>query len=253
MTAPEIARPLAPLALLASLALTGCSKMAIDGVVVDANGKPLAGAMISTVGTPCNARSGEDGKFSLECPPGSYQIIISAEGYTSEDLDYEATERKRYDLGKKVLIKIPDEKGLHLLQGGTYVQMTAGFLNRNLEKDGNLVHRSMCLDRERSQPNALAAGPHALFDYEHPGWRPFLLDADGCAYRDTKNEKMQWTVEYREKADYETREINNGKTIALMALKPGDYFIADWDKGFFTAVDLKEDRHSYTGYWIHVE
>ena len=130
--------------------------------------------------------------------------------------------------------------------------MKDGFLERVLDKDGPLTRRSMCLNPERGEPNELAAGTHAMFDYEHPGWRPFKLDADGCAYRDTKDADHKWTVNYREKAATETREVNRGKTIALIELKPGDYFIANWDKGFFNAVDLKTDRHSYSGHWIRV-
>lgn len=237
----------------ALLALTGCSKMAVDGTVVDAQGQPIEGAMVTAVGTPCTTTSGPEGAFSLECQPAEHKLIISAEGYTTEDLDVEATERKRYEIGKKVLIKIPDERGLHLLQDGAYTTMKGGYLERQLVKEGGLTHRAMCLNPDRGEPNELGSGVHALFDYEHPGWRPFKLDAEGCAYRDTKNEQHKWTVEYREKANYETREVNDGKTIVLLELPPGDYFIADWDKGFFNAVDLKEDRHSYTGAWLRVK
>jgi len=240
-------------AALAPLLLVGCSKMAVDGTVLDANGQPIAGAMVTAMGTPCTTQSQADGTFSLECQPAAHDLVISAEGYTTEDFSVEALERKRYDIGKKILIKIPDERGLHLLQDGSYTTMKAGFLERRLEKDGLLTHRAMCLNPERGEPNKLGSGVHAMFDFEHPGWRPFKLDPEGCAYRDTKDEKLKWTVEYREKAATETREVNQGKTIVLMELAPGDYFIADWDKGFFNAADTKADRHSYTGYWLRVE
>ena len=40
--------------------------------------------------------------------------------------------------------------------------------------------------------------------------------------------------------------------MALLTLETGDYFIANWDRGFFNAVDKKEDKHSYTGFWLQV-
>ena len=226
--------------------------MAVDGEVVDALGAPLPGARVTAVGTPCSARTDETGRFALECQPGTYRLVVSAEGYTTEEVDIEATERKRYDSGRHLLVKIPDERGLFLLRDGQYTAMEPGFVERTLVRDGKLTHRRMCLNAERGTPNTLPAGVHALFDYEHPGWRPFKLDADGCAYRDTKNEKHRWEVEYREKAPFETKQFNPGKEVALLTLETGDYFIANWDRGFFNAVDKKEDKHSYTGFWLQV-
>ena len=125
-------------------------------------------------------------------------------------------------------------------------------LTRTLEESRRVTNRKVCLDRERSEPNVVAAGTHALFDYEHPGWRPFRLDAEGCAYRDQKDAKHRWTVQYKDKPPYESKQYNTGKSVALMQLEPGDYFIADW-KGFFVGADEREQRHSYTGYWIQAK
>jgi hypothetical protein len=245
--------------------LTACGPMALDGAVIDADGKPIVGATVSampiaaeaadgaaTTGRLCHATSDDDGRYSVECPPGNYQVVVSAEGYTSEDLDVEAAERKRYDLGKQLLVKIPEEKGLFLKKGAAYEAMAPGHVIRTTEKDGKLTHRRFCVDPEGGGPNTLSTGLHALFDYEHPGWRPWIVDAEGCVYKDTKNEQHQWTVEYREKAAYETRQLNVGKEIALMQLPPGQYFIADW-KGFFQKSPDKERKEAYTGYWLVVE
>lgn len=249
---------------LLSLALAGCGPMALDGEVVDANGEPIAGAMVSampiaaeaaegaaTTGRVCQTQSDAAGKFTVECPPGNYQVVVSAEGYTSEDVDVDASERQRYDLGKQLLVKIPEEKGLFLKKGAAYEAMVPGHLVRTTEKDGKLTHRRFCLDTEGGGPNELAAGRHAFFDYEHPGWRPWRADEEGCVYRDTKNEKHRWTVEYKERAAYETHQFNPGKEIALMELPPGQYFIADW-KGFFQKSPDKEKKEAYTGYWLVV-
>jgi len=258
-----------PTALALLVPLTACGVMAIDGQVIDADGAPIAGATVSAMpattattdaagnvsvdgaGRLCQARSDAEGRFSLECLPNTYDVVVSAEGYTSEDLQVEAPERKRYDLGKQLLVKIPSDKGLFLKQGTAYVEMTPGHLQRTTEKRGAELHRRFCLDADAGGPTELTAGVHAFFDHEHPGWRPFRLDEDGCAHRDTKDAQHRWTVEYREKAAYQTRELNRGRTIALMELPAGDYFIADW-KGFFQKSTDKTTPDAYTGAWLRV-
>ncbi len=237
--------------LVLAVALGGCGKMAIDGEVVDATGKPIANAKVAAAGAPCFAQTDDKGRFALECQPGTHTVVISAEGYTSEEFKQEAPERERYDSGRHLLVQIPETHGLHLFADNAYREMAPGRLQRTLETKGKLTHRRVCLDREKSEANTLSAGTHAFFDFEHPGWRPFKLDAEGCAYRDTKNAAHQWSVEYREKAPYDVKAINEGKSIALMQLAPGDYFIADW-RGFFVGADEKEEKFSYTGHWLTV-
>jgi hypothetical protein len=233
------------------LGLAGCGSMSITGEVVDAAGAPVPGARVTAAGTPCHAQTDAAGRFSLPCQPGDHTVVIAAEGYTSVELQQAAPETQPYDTGKHLLVKIPDSKGLHLFSGTAYAAMKPGRLQRLLREQGRLTHRAVCLDPARSEPNELPAGAHQLFDYEHPGWRPFKLDAEGCAYRDTKNEKHQWSVEYREKAEVEVKALNEGKSIATLQLEPGDYFIADW-QGFFVGADEKEERFSYTGHWLRV-
>lgn len=230
----------------------GCSRMAIDGEVSDARGNPLPGATVAAIGSPCLTTVDATGKFALPCPPGDYTVVISVEGYTSVQVDVQAPERKRYDIGKQVLIKVPAEKGLFLFGSDAYEPMLPGFVARELTKDGSLTQRKFCLDAETSKPNEVKAGVASFFDYEHPGWRPFRLDEEGCAYRDTKNQNHQWKVVYREKAEYETHQVNEGKTIARIQLEPGQYFIADW-KGFFVPVEEHDENHVYTGNWLVVK
>ncbi len=232
-----------------TLLLGACGGMAIDGQVVDANGAAMADVSVTAFGHPCQTRTDAEGKFALECVPGEHRVVIGAEGYVPVEEDISAPERQRYEMGKKILIKIPEDKGIFLFRGGTYASLTDGRLSRRLEKSGKETLRAFCLDLEQSEPNELGAGVHNFFDHEHIGWRPFKLDEDGCAYRDRKNEKHQWTVEYREKAQFEEISLDRNKTIARIAFEPGDYFIADW-KGFFTAPE--GEKHTYTGHWIQV-
>ena len=236
----------------ALLVMTGCGKMAIDGEVIDAAGEPIPNAKVTAAGSTCFAESDATGKFALACQPGKQILVISAKGYTSEEFEFDAPENKRYQSGKHLLVKIPDARGLHLFQGSAYHQMKPGYLKREIKEERGVTERAMCLDTEKSEPNELSQGTHAMFDYEHePGWLPFRLDEEGCAYRDTKNDKQRWSVQYREKAKYQVKKINEGKSIALLDLKKGDYFIANW-KGFFVGADEKDNRYSYTGYWIKI-
>jgi hypothetical protein len=230
--------------------LAGCSKMAVDGEVVDASGQPIAGARISSIGTQCFAKTSAEGIFALPCTPGEHTLVIMAPGYTSEEVRLSAPDRERYDLGKTVLVLIPKGKGLFKFEDHAYVALTPGRLTRTLDREGGEVHRSFCLDRTKSTANSFAPGVHPFFDHEHLGWRPFKLDEDGCAYRDTKDSRHKWTVHQREKAPFEVKKINRGKRVALIKLARGQYFIADW-KGFFTPAE--GDKGSYTGAWITVE
>lgn len=232
------------------LVLIGCSKMAIDGEVVDATGQPIEGANVTAIGTTCTTKSGADGSFVLECLPGQYQISVAQEGYIAVELDFDAGERKRYDAGKQVLVQIPDSEGLFLFADNVYHPMKEGRLIRQLDNKDGKKYRAFCLDRSASEPNKMVKGVWPFFDHEHMGWRPFRLDAEGCAYRDVKNEKHQWSVEYREKPPYETHQLELGKTIARMELAPGEYFIADW-KGFF--VTAEGEKHTYSGHWLSVQ
>ncbi len=237
-------------ALLLALALTGCGQMAIDGELVDAGGKPLAGARVTAMGSTCATTSGDDGKFSLPCPTGTYDLLITKEGYIEVKEQLDATERERYNIGKKVMIAIPDSKGLFWFQDDVYQPLHPGFLTRDIQRTAEGKTRAYCLDQDASEANSLAAGVHAFFDNETDGWRPFRLDEAGCAYRDAQDERGRWTVSYKEKPDFEERTLEAGKKIAFIELTAGDYFIADWDNGFFTTAE--GDKKHYTGFWLTV-
>jgi len=232
--------------------LAGCGQMVIEGEVVDARGNAIVGANITSAGTLCTTYTKSGGTFRLECEPGTHTVVVSAAGFTSEEFTQAAPETQDYDSGRHMLVRVPEEQGLHLFVDNTYAQMKPGRLNRTMVEQGRIMHRSVCLDREHSEPNTIKAGAHTLFDYEHPGWRPFRLDDEGCAYRDRKDAKHRWTEVYKDKPPYDVKEVNDGKSIAQLQLSPGEYFIADW-KGFFVGADEREARHSYTGYWLHVE
>ena len=192
-----------------------------------------------------------EGRFELVCVPGTYDISIGAMGYISESVDaLDANERKRYDLGKRILIRIPEEKGLLLFDGEVYTPMVEGRLERRAGGSGMSAYKHYCLPAGGTTVNALRAGSQGFFDNESEGWRPWRLDAEGCAYRMSPKTRTQWGVDYQEKAEFQTRAVAPDKKLVVMNLEPGRYFIADWRKGFFTKAS--DEEGGYTGFYLEV-
>lgn len=229
--------------------LTACSRMAIDGQAVTVGGEPAAQARVSLIGSPCSTETDDQGRFSLTCQPGSYTLVITKQGYLEHKEEVEATENQRYDLGKKLMIAIPASEGLFLLQEARYLALDRSYLTRTIV-DGDARSRTWCVDRARSTPVTVAAGAHALFDNRAPGWKAFRLDSEGCAYRDRRDASGQWEVTYRERPESKEEQIEPGRTIVLMDLQEGEYFLADWEQGFFTPD--ANDKQRYTGYLLQV-
>ena len=232
-------------------ALAGCGSMAIDGQVVDGRGKPASGAMVSILGTRCTAIADADGTFAIPCDPGDYTIVITQAGYTTREVALQALESKRYDLGKQVLTQIPAEKGLFIYTSDAYAPLNPGRLKRQLAEGPEGTTRSYCLDRENSEVNTVSAGELTLFDNDAVGWRPFTLDAEGCAYRDIRGPTSQWKVVYKDKPESHEEEVGRSMRVSRITVVPGDYFIADWDKGFFTPAE--DEKFTYVGSWVHVD
>ena len=236
-----------------AIGVGGCGKMAIDGEVVDVTGAPLADAVVTAVGQRCQTRTDLEGKFSLVCLPGMFSIHIGYEGFIEHQIEaYDASERKRYDLGKTVMVKMPSKKGLLKFDGGEYRLMEPGLLRLIKEGAGTAMSKRWCLPENGTPATRLAAGNQAFFDNETLGWRPFVLDDEGCAYRMSPNSKTSWGVDYNEKANFVTRQLVQGKTVVVMELPRGEYFIADWEGGFFTRAKLGDEK-GFGGFYLKVE
>lgn len=230
-------------------ALSSCAQMAIDGQILTVSGEPAAQARVSLIGSPCTTTTEADGRFSLSCHPGSYSMVITKEGFVELKDQVEATEQKRYDLGEMLMIAIPGSAGLFLLQDHQYLALERSYLKRTIV-DGATRTRSWCLDRASSKAATVSAGVHAFFDNKAPEWRPFRLDAEGCAYRDRRDSSAIWEVTYRERPETKEELLQVGRKIMRMELSEGDYFLADWDQGFFTPD--ANDKKRYTGTWLQV-
>ena len=204
-------------------ALAGCGSMAIDGQVVDGRGKPASGAMVSILGTRCTAIADADGTFAIPCDPGDYTIVITQAGYTTREVALQALESKRYDLGKQVLTQIPAEKGLFIYTSDAYAPLNPGRLKRQLAEGPEGTTRSYCLDRENSEVNTVSAGELTLFDNDAVGWRPFTLDAEGCAYRDIRGPTSQWCSEPPRRAGLRRSTTRRSVRSPLRTESPGPW------------------------------
>jgi len=227
---------------------SGCADMAIGGQVTDAGGQPLEGVMVTAVGTICNDQTNAQGQFSLTCEPGSHTLVISKEGYLSGQFEVEAPIRQRYQTEPQSLVKIPGQKGLFLISENIYQPLQDARL-RKLETDGVTKTRAFCLDTARSQPDRLPGGVVSLFDNDAPSWKPFRLDAEGCAWRVARNASGHWVQEDLDKPSFEHHKLTEQMKITRLTLSSGDYFIADW-QGYFVAA--KDDKTSYTGHWLKI-
>jgi len=238
-------------------ALTGCGKMAVDGVVVDVTGAPIAGATVTLVGSQCQSVTDESGVFRVPCLPGEYLIHINADGFIEVKVEnFDASERKSYDIGKQMMVTLPTEEGLLLLNENSYTSLPKSLLVRTKGGAGLEQWKHYCLPEDREIPPEqiirLPEGNHAFFDNEAPGWRPWILDEDGCAYKMEPKTKSAWETTYGEKANFLKEQIEDGKSIVLMELPAGRYFVADWEGGFFTRGTIGEEK-GFIGHYIVVE
>jgi len=80
-------RRLAVLALFCSLlaASSTSANPILRGRIVDANGAPVAGAVLEIKGTKLRTTSDEDGAYQVELPPGSYTLGVKRIGYSAEE------------------------------------------------------------------------------------------------------------------------------------------------------------------------
>ena len=249
MRAPLLSLALAALSV---GALTACGKMAIDGEVVDAAGNPVVGARVGAVGSLCEAQTDDAGKFAFECTPGPYDLSITMPGYVGEAVPtVQATERKRYDVGRRLLVKVPEQEGLLVFDGQDYRALTPGRLERRAGGVGAKAFKHYCLSDKESPANPFGAGPQPFFDNRTDGkWRVYRLDEDGCAYRMSPKSDTQWGIDYAERLTPTTKTVEQGRDIVVMDLQPGRYFVADWEAGFF--VKLPGAGEGYSGYLLEV-
>jgi len=232
------------------IALTACSPARISGTVVDGTGQPISGVSVSIDGTAVSASTAENGQYALDFTPGDQVIKITHPRYFERIHTIHLSEQKPHTLKPTVLVKKPTEDGLFVLKMDSPIPLGVGSLTRDTQRQGPAKKRRFCLDKDKSKPNALSAGPARFADKNARPWRLFKLDGEGCAYRDARDSQGRWVVEYRERPDLVQQDSEDGIALHDVELDKGEYFIADW-AGFFVA--QPDDAARYTGRWIRVD
>ncbi len=276
--APRIRAPL--LGGLFGLLLGGCESPTARGRVTDEAGRPLAAVTVSAEG--CATTTDLEGAYTLRCPAGPHTLRFQREGSRSalQGVTIEAEVETAVDTA--VLLTIPAEPGLHWLAPEGWATVPEARLVRVERREGKDTHRAYCIDPSSGAPATVGPGRVTLFDQQHPGWRPFRLDADGCAWRDTRSAREQWSVDYRGRVPLlelddrsavrspaegtEATALSEaaagpnaggraaepkGRLVAL-DVEEGDYFFADW-RGFFVATPDSADPPTYSGAWLRVQ
>ncbi len=232
------------------LLLTACDPEQINGSVIDGSGQPIDGVSVSIEGTSFETTTNNNGSFSLDFTPGEKSITIHHPNFFDRVLTIDLTDSKSKTLKPTVLVKNPTEDGLFVLHNDALMSLGEGILMRDTQRLGPAKKRRFCLDKEKSKPNAVPAGSTRLADKNARPWRLFKLDGDGCAYRDAKDARGRWVVEYRERPTLGQQRRDDGIALHDVTLGKGEYFIADW-AGFFVPEPENEGR--YSGRWIRVE
>jgi len=238
--------------------LAGCGKMAIDGTVSDVSGEPIVGARVTLIGTQCQTVTDAEGRFELPCLPGVYTLTIGADSYLAQDIEqFDASERKRYDVGTRNLIKLPTDKGLLKFVDNAYEPLARGWIERRKGGSGTDQWKIYCLPEDEAERaeipvNTFAAGNQPFFDNDSGGWRAWKLDEEGCAYRMAPDTKSSWEMTYGEKPEMQEQRLEDGKSIVVLALEPGAYFVADWGTGFFKSA-TENERKAYWGHHLVVQ
>lgn len=132
-------------------------------------------------------------------------------------------------------IAVPTRPGLHVQTADAWRAVEDSVLRLHVaeEPDGSRT-RAWCLDPDRGHPVALPPGPRTFLDDGDARWRPFRLDPEGCAWRERRDADERWVVVWREGLAQSRDRLPDGRHRYELDLPAGDWFLADWDRGFFT-------------------
>jgi len=230
----------------------GCQGMSIVGTVTDVSGQPLEDARVTVVGQLCTAATDAQGRFDLSCSEGDHMVAIGQQGYISKEIEVQALERKVYDVGPQVLIKIPEGEGLFLFDGANYATMEPGLVERHLEGKNA---KSYYVVRDASPANKVKAGHVPIFAKRAEDWNVFKVDAEGCVRRLTFD-GAHWSVAYSEKPESTSKDVGTEQSIHILDLQPGEYFVAHWRGGNFVEVKDAEGPGGlkrYSGFLLVAE
>jgi hypothetical protein len=165
-------------------------------------------------------------------------------------LSAELEEGRTLHLPPVVLHQLPAEPGLFRRGPAGFVALDRAYLRR-VDDAGRVAQRSFCLEGVGARPVELPAAAVELLAHEHPGWRLFRLDPEGCAWREEREGELRWRKVWDGGMEAEVLEVGKGLRQILLQLSAGDYFLADWDGYFRGAEGAGLPR--YGGHWLRAE
>lgn len=236
--------------------LGACGATTITGTYTTPHGQPIAGAAVTVAGQPCAGQTDARGSFSLDCEPGALQLSLAAEGYTPARATVRADERRAYSSGLLLGMPTLPSPGLARVQGAELLPFPRHALRRSVDAAANGgLDRRFCLDPKAELPLELTDPKLILAERRPEGatsarWRLLQLDVEGCAYRDQRNERMQWRETWMEKPPHQEQAFGDHHW-AEATLAPGDWFVADWND-FFVPLGQGADRDTFGGAWLRV-
>jgi hypothetical protein len=102
--------------LVALLALAGCGEPpALNGIVKDNFGQPLADVTVSIPGTENSITTDATGAYKLPYSPGQLEVSFVKDGYQSETVPVGATVRTQFPMREVTLYKTIAQNGLYLV------------------------------------------------------------------------------------------------------------------------------------------
>jgi len=232
------------------IAILGCGSTTLNGVIEDAQSNPIANASVSADHTEgCATTTDENGQFLLECLPGTWTITVTSDGHLSEVQSIAVAERSKTTLPTVRMTAMPAGDGMYILSSGVFEPLSQMNLERKTRTNGKAKKRAFCVQKEQYSP-AIASDESVTVLAKNTGdWRPFRMDANGCAYRDAKTADGHWVVEHQDQPTLQAQTIDETVTIHRFNVPAGDYFLADW-AGFF--VPIAASSNIYKGHWIQI-
>jgi len=216
-------------AVLGALASAGaCTRPAITGEVVDNTGRPLAAAAIVLTGSRSHTRSSVDGQFRLPCALGTYDLVVSQEGFHDTTRHVDVETRADHSAGTFTLTPSIPGDWVWALIGATPTALSPGSLIRRADP----AHKTFCLVNDDS-PALSTTSPFTLMTRAAAPWTLLRLDAEGCAQHMTWH-LGRWREDQRDAPVPQTQTLGEEKR-HVFTLPAGEYVIADWPDGRFRA------------------
>lgn len=233
----------------------GCgNSTSFTGQAVDPGGNGIEGALVTVVGTLCQARTDAQGGFDLSCAQarGDARVSIGQTGYVSVERELSIADGQAHPLGTLVLDGIPEAQGVSLRRGATYEQPPVVHLVKAMQDRPETV-ASFCLSDNAAEAFTVDGDELVVFDKQHPGWRLWRVEDDGCVYKKKRIDRGEWERILGDKLEASIRDVGSDQRIARFTLEPGRYFLGNWSNGFFAPDDAVDARAvHYAGHLIAV-